>query len=89
MVEDFGPGTDSEDPAIAKLSARFLHLSMAAARAAYAMPGWIDWKGRSTRHRVAVVMGSAFGGLDLLDAEQERMSQAAQPGGEPVSGSGE
>jgi 3-oxoacyl-[acyl-carrier-protein] synthase II len=74
MVEGFGPGTEAEDPAIAKLSARFLHLAMAAAREAYADSGldrkeeWID------RHRAAVVFGSAFGGLDLLDAEQERMS---------------
>ncbi len=39
IVEDFGPGTESEDPAIAKLSARFLHLAMAAARAAWSDAG--------------------------------------------------
>jgi 3-oxoacyl-[acyl-carrier-protein] synthase II len=74
IVEGVGPGTEAEDPAIAKLSARFLHLAMAAARQAYGDSGldrkeeWID------RERVAVVVGSAFGGLDLLSAEQERMS---------------
>ena len=70
MVEGFGPGTESEDPAIAKLSARFLHLSMAAARSAYADAGLDRLEGSIDPHRAAVVMGSAFGGLDLLEAEQ-------------------
>ena len=74
MVEGFGPGTDSEDPTIAKLSARFLHLAMAAAREAYVDSGMDQKEGLIDPHRVAVVVGSAFGGLDLLDAEQERMS---------------
>ncbi len=39
MVEDFGPGSATEDPAIAKLAARFLHLAMAAARAAWTDAG--------------------------------------------------
>ncbi len=74
MVEGFGPGTETEDPAIAKLSARFLHLAMAAVREAYADSG-LDQKAEGLDpHRAAVVVGSAFGGLDLLDAEQERMS---------------
>ncbi len=75
IVEGFGPGSDSEDPAIAKLSARFLHLSMAAARAAYRDSGLDRREESIDRDRAAVVMGSAFGGLDLLDAEQERMSR--------------
>jgi 3-oxoacyl-[acyl-carrier-protein] synthase II len=76
LVDDFGPGAEAEDPAIAKLSARFLHLSVAAARSAYADAG-LDRleEGRFDRGRAAVVMGSAFGGLDLLDAEHERMTK--------------
>jgi 3-oxoacyl-[acyl-carrier-protein] synthase II len=74
IVEDFGPGTAGEDPAIAKLSARFLHLAMAAAREAYGDAGLNGKDELIDRERVAVVVGSAFGGLDLLSAEQERMS---------------
>ena len=70
-----GRGRQSEDPAIAKLSARFLHLAMAAARSAYVDAGLDRQEESIDPHRAAVVMGSAFGGLDLLDAEQERMSQ--------------
>jgi len=75
MVDAFGPGTESEDPAIAKISARFLHLSMAAARSAYADAGLDRVEGLLDPHRAAVVMGSAFGGLDLLDAEHDRMTK--------------
>src|SRR3954447_23170822 len=39
MVEELGPGTASEDPDVSKLGARFIHLSMAAARAAWADAG--------------------------------------------------
>jgi 3-oxoacyl-[acyl-carrier-protein] synthase II len=75
MVEHFGPDAGAEDPAISKLSARFLHLSMAAAREAFS-DARLDKKEESIdRNRVAVVLGSAFGGLDLLHAEQERMSR--------------
>ena len=73
IVEDFGPGSATEDSSIAKLAARFLHLSMAAARAAWADAGLDRLDGQFDPHKAAVVMGSAFGGLDLLDAEQERM----------------
>src|SRR4051812_40053971 len=31
-VDDLGPGSTSEDPAVARLAARSIHLSMAAAR---------------------------------------------------------
>jgi 3-oxoacyl-[acyl-carrier-protein] synthase II len=75
IVEDFGSGTPSEDPAIAKLAARFLHLSMAAARAAWADAGLDRLEGQIDPNKAAVVVGSAFGGLDLLDAEQERMTR--------------
>lgn len=83
MVEDFGPGTDSEDPAIAKLSARFLHLGMAAARSAWADAGLDRPEIPLDPHRAAVIMGSAFGGLDLLDAEQARMIRRKSPAVSP------
>jgi 3-oxoacyl-[acyl-carrier-protein] synthase II len=73
MVENFGPGSTVEDPAIAKLSARFIHLSMGAARGAWSDAGLDKLEGQFDPHRAAVVMGSAFGGLDLLEAEQDRM----------------
>jgi len=73
IVEGFGPGTLVEDPAIAKLAARFLHLSMAAARSAWADAGFERLEGQIDPHKAAVVVGSAFGGLDLLEAEQGRM----------------
>jgi 3-oxoacyl-[acyl-carrier-protein] synthase II len=74
-VEGIGPDTEHEDPAIAKLSARFLHLSMAAAREVFSDAGLDKKADTIDPHRVAVVMGSAFGGLDLLNAEQDRMSR--------------
>ncbi len=79
MVEDFGPGTASEDPAISKLSARFLHLAMAAARSAWSESGLDRREAELDPHRAAVVMGSAFGGLDLLEAEQARMIRRRSP----------
>ncbi len=78
-VDDFGPGTASEDPAISKLSARFLHLSMAAARAAWSDAGLDRRETELDPHRSAVVMGSAFGGLDLLETEQARMLKRRSP----------
>ncbi len=69
LVEDFGPGSTDEDPALSRLAAKFLHLALAAARSACA--------DASLNHeaidpdRVALVVGSAFGGLDLLQKEQE------------------
>jgi 3-oxoacyl-[acyl-carrier-protein] synthase II len=73
VVDDFGPGTVAEDPAVAKLSARFIHLAMAAARSAWADAGLDRLAERIEPEAVAVVVGSAFGGLDLLDAEHNRM----------------
>jgi 3-oxoacyl-[acyl-carrier-protein] synthase II len=73
MVTDFGPGSTTEDAAIAKLESRFLHLAMAAARSAWSDSGLDQRERLIDRHRVAVVVGSAFGGLELLEAERERM----------------
>ncbi len=74
MVENFGPGTDSVDPAIEKLPVRSIHLALAAARAAVSdagLHGEMDFD----PHRVAVVVGSSMGGMDLIHAEQTRMLQ--------------
>jgi 3-oxoacyl-[acyl-carrier-protein] synthase II len=73
FVADFGPGVESEDPALGKLPSRFLHLSMKAARSAWADSGMAQCEGQFDPERVAVVLGSAFGGLDVLDSEQARM----------------
>ncbi len=75
VVEDFGPGSATEDPTIAKLGSRFLHLAMAASREAWGRSGLDGKTGQYDPDRVAVVMGSAFGGLDLLDSEQARMTR--------------
>src|SRR5260221_302730 len=74
VVEDFGPSTPAEDPAVAKLEARFLHLALAAARDAWADSG-LAANGGVDPDRVAVVVGSAMGGLDLLEAEQGRSAK--------------
>ena len=39
IIDNFGPGSAAEDPSVAKLGARFLHFSMAAARTAWADAG--------------------------------------------------
>ncbi len=83
LVEDVGPGTAAEDPAIAKLSARFLHLGMRAARAAWSDARLDRRAAALDPHRAAVVMGSAFGGLDLLEAEQARMIKRRSPAVSP------
>jgi 3-oxoacyl-[acyl-carrier-protein] synthase II len=75
VVEAFGPGTAAEDPAVAKLAARSLHLAMAAARQA-----WADATPTGQTEiaidpeRVAVIVGSALGGMDLLESEQSKMA---------------
>lgn len=74
MVDDFGPGSRHEDPAVSKLSARSIHLAMAAARDAWGSAG-LDASVNFDPDRVALVVGSAFGGVDLLEAEAARASQ--------------
>lgn len=84
-VEGFGPGTPDEEESVAKLEAKSIHLAMAAARMAWADSGLdrlTPGEGYDP-HRVAVTVGSAFGGVDLLDAEigrgTRRKSLAASP----------
>jgi 3-oxoacyl-[acyl-carrier-protein] synthase II len=83
MVEDFGPGSETEDPAVSRLGARSIHLAMASAREAWADAGLDKLTGRFDPDRVAVAIGSAFGGMDLYEAEQiksnKRKSLAASP----------
>lgn len=82
LVPDLGPGTGQVDPALCRLDARFLHLGLAAARQAWSDAGLA---GRSDVDptRVAVVVGSALGGLDLLEREgaaaSRRKSLATSP----------
>jgi 3-oxoacyl-[acyl-carrier-protein] synthase II len=83
MVEDFGPGSASEDPAVSRLAARSIHLALAASREAWADAGLDRLAGSFDPDRVAVAIGSAFGGMDLYEAEQikssRRKSLAASP----------
>jgi 3-oxoacyl-[acyl-carrier-protein] synthase II len=83
MVEDFGPGSPTEDPAVSRLAARSIHLALAACREAWADAGLDKLAGSYDPDRVAVAIGSAFGGMDLYEAEQvksaKRRSLAASP----------
>ena len=82
MIADFGPGTDGEDPAVSRLAAKSIHLALASARQAWADAG-LDGNAAIDRDRVAVTIGSAFGGMDLYEAEAvksaKRKSLATSP----------
>lgn len=75
MVDDFGPGSTSEDEAISRLAARSIHMAMASAREAWADAGLDQLVGRFDPDRIAVAIGSAFGGMDLYQAEQDRSAR--------------
>ena len=83
MVEDFGPGSNDEDPAVSRLGARSIHLALATAREAWSDAGLDKLAGSYDPDRVAVAIGSAFGGMDLYESEQiksaRRKSLAASP----------
>ena len=70
IVEDFGPGTPNVDPAVALLDVRSIHLAMAAARAAWSDARLAD--AGVDPLRVAVVIGTGIGGLDVLEDERAR-----------------
>ncbi len=74
MVADFGPGTESEDPAVSRLAAKSIHLALASARDAWG-DAKLDRVGDVDADRVAVVVGSAFGGMDLHEAELAKSSK--------------
>ena len=61
------------DRAISKLSARFLAMAFQSARDAWMQAGLERLDGALDRDRVAVVVGSAFGGMDFLESQQSRM----------------
>jgi 3-oxoacyl-[acyl-carrier-protein] synthase II len=75
MVDDFGPGSPGEDPAVSRLAARSIHLALASARAAWSDAGLDRLAGRFDPDRVALAIGSAFGGMDLYEAEQIKSSR--------------
>lgn len=74
MVPHFGPGSDAEDPAVDRLGAKSIHLALASARAAWEAAR-ADRIADLDRDRVAVVFGSAFGGMDLHEAESARSAR--------------
>src|SRR5271157_2100150 len=83
VVDNFGPGTDFVDPAVEKLPVRSIHLALAAARDALRDAGLhpeMDYD----PHRVAVVVGSSMGGMDLIHAEQKRMLERGVAGSDRV-----
>jgi 3-oxoacyl-[acyl-carrier-protein] synthase II len=73
MVDHLEPDAGTGDRTLYKLSARFLLLSMKAAREAWADAGIDRADSRLDPDRVAVAVGSAFGGVDFLEAQQARM----------------
>lgn len=81
VVADFGPDSPDEDPALSRLGAKFLHLALKAARSAFEDAG-LD-RDRLDRDRVALVVGSAFGGLDLLGKEQDASEARKRPAVSP------
>lgn len=72
FVED-DAALQTEDRELSRLSARFLVLSVAAAREAWTDAGLDRVDDQIDRDRAAVCIGSAFGGVDFMEAEQVRM----------------
>jgi 3-oxoacyl-[acyl-carrier-protein] synthase II len=73
MVDHVDPDAGTGDRTFTKLSARFLLLAMKAAREAWTDAGMDRPEVSFDRARVAVAVGSAFGGVDFLEAQQARM----------------
>jgi 3-oxoacyl-[acyl-carrier-protein] synthase II len=73
VVEGFGPGEVPDGPA-SKLEARSIHLALAAAREAWA-DARLTVRNGYDPERVALVVGSALGGMDLLDGEMARSAR--------------
>lgn len=72
-VDRLEPDGGTGDRTVSKLSARFLLLAMKAAREAWSDSGLERSQGSYDPGRAAVVVGSAFGGVDFLEAQQARM----------------
>lgn len=83
MVPPAEPGSRLEDASSVKPSARFLHLGLAAAAAAWHDAGLDSAGGDYDRDRVAVIIGTAFGGVDLLEQEQARAARRRSPAVSP------
>ena len=80
VVPGFRPGDDPDFAHVRRLGARSIHLALATARAAWLDAGLagLDFD----PHRFALAIGSAFGGVDLLEAERlasERRGGAVSP----------
>jgi len=75
FVEDAEAVSRTGDRELARLSARFLAFSVAAAREAWTNAGLDRVDDRIDRDRAAVCVGSAFGGVDFMDAQQARMQK--------------
>jgi 3-oxoacyl-[acyl-carrier-protein] synthase II len=73
LVENVVPDGGTGDRTLVKLSARFLPLAMMAAREAWADARLDRKKDAIEPARAAVFVGSAFGGMDFLEAQQARM----------------
>ena len=86
MVDHLEPDAGTGDRTLFKLSARFLLLSMKAAREAWADAGLERADARLDPDRVAVAVGSAFGGVDFLEAQQARMRKRNDLLGQPLPG---
>ena len=81
-IENFEAISQDPNPSLKRLDARFLYLGLAAARSAVADAGLLSIPD-ALRERVAIIVGSAFGGLDLLEKEtlagQRRKNLATSP----------
>ena len=77
LVEGYDPGTPTEEALVSRLEAKSIHMAIAAARMALADAGLdrIQASDDYDPHRVAVCVGSAFGGQDLLQLELDRSSR--------------
>jgi 3-oxoacyl-[acyl-carrier-protein] synthase II len=74
IVEGLNPGTPDEEPLVAKLEAKSIHLAVAAAKQAWADSG-LDSRIAGTDydpHRASVCIGTAFGGQDTHELETQR-----------------
>src|SRR5262249_54921661 len=74
VVEGLGPGKPDADSRLSRLDARFLHLALEAAQQAWGEAG-LEARREFDRSRVAIAVGSAFGGVDLLEAENKASSK--------------
>jgi len=83
MVEAPEPGTRLAETSAIKPNARFLHLGLAAAYQAWTDAGLDRAELDFDRDRVAIIAGTAFGGVDLLEHEQARMTRRQTPAVSP------